>query len=77
MSELGLSLQKLKRDNEKARTETLKLLINECKAQMRENGERPRGGIHDAAVAKIAERHGMEVGALRQRITRLKKRSRK
>jgi hypothetical protein len=77
MSELSLSLQKLKRDNEKARTETLKLLINECKAQMRENGERPRGGVHDAAVAKIAERHGMEVGALRQRITRLRKRARK
>ena len=77
MSELGLSLQKWKRDNERARTETLKFLISECKARMRENGERPRGGIHDAAVAEIAAKHGMEVGALRQRITRLKKRSRK
>jgi hypothetical protein len=77
MSELGLSLQKWKRDNEKARTEALKFLIHECKARMRENGERPRGGIHDAAVAEIAARHGMEVGAVRQRITRLKKRSHK
>ena len=78
MSELGLSLQKRKSDNEEARTLTLNVLVDECKARMRENGEQPRGGIHDSAVAEIAARHGMTAEALKQRITRLnKKRSRK
>ena len=54
MSELGLSLQKRKSDIEEARTLTLNLLVDECKARMRENGEQPRGGIHDSAVAEIA-----------------------
>jgi hypothetical protein len=78
MSELGLSLQKRKSDIEEARTLTLNVLVDECKARMRENGEQPRGGIHDSAVAEIAARHGMRAEALKQRITRLnKKRSRK
>jgi hypothetical protein len=78
MSELGLSLQKRKSDNEEARTLALNVLVDECKAQMRENGEQPRGGIHDSAVAKIAARQGMTAEALKQRVTRLnKKRSRK
>jgi len=78
MSELGLSLQKRKSDIEEARTLTLNVLVDECKARMRENGEQPRGGIHDSAVAEIAARHGMTAEALKQRITRLnKKRSRK
>ena len=78
MSELGLPLQKRKSDIEEARTLTLNVLVDECKARMRENGEQPRGGIHDSAVAEIAARHGMRAEALKQRITRLnKKRSRK
>ena len=78
MSELGLSLQKRKSDNEEARTLALNVLVDECKARMRENGEQPRGGIHDSAVAEIAARQGMTAEALKQRITRLnKKRSRK
>src|SRR4030088_2439689 len=78
MSELGLSLQKRKSDIEEARTLTLNVLVDECKARMRENGEQPQGGIHDSAVAEIAARHGMTAEALKQRFTRLnKKRSRK
>jgi hypothetical protein len=78
MSELGLSLQKRKSDVEKGRTVALKVLVDECKVRMRRNGEQPRGGIHDSAVAEIAARHGMTAEALKQRITRLnKKRSRK
>jgi hypothetical protein len=77
MSELGLSLQKQKRQVENARTQTLKFLVDECKARMRRNGERPRGGIHDAAVAEVAARQGMKAEALKQRITRLKKSSQK
>ena len=77
MSELGLSLQKRKRHVENARTQTLKFLVDECKARMRGNGERPRGGIHDAAVAEVAARQGMKPEALKQRITRINKRPRK
>ena len=73
----GLSLQKQKRQVENARTQTLKFLVDECKARMRRNGERPRGGIHDAAVAEVAARQGMKAEALKQRITRLAKSSQK
>jgi hypothetical protein len=77
MAELGLSLQKQKSDVENARTQVLKFLVGECKARMRGNGERPRGGIHDAAVAEVAARQGMKPEALKQRITRINKRPRK
>ena len=58
-------------DVEMARTVTLKILVDECKARMRGNGEQPRGGI--PAVAEIAAGHGMTAEALRKRITRLNK----
>ena len=77
MSELGLSLQKQKSRVENARTQTLKFLVGQCKARMRGNGERPRGGIQDAAVAEVAARQGMKPEALKQRITRINKRPRK
>ena len=77
MSELGLLLQKRKSDIEKARTLTLKVLVDECKARMRKNREQPRGGIHEAAVAEIAARQNMKAEALKQRITRLRRRSRR
>ena len=43
MTELGLSLQKWKSDIEEGRTLTLNVLVDQCKARMRENGEQPRG----------------------------------
>ena len=73
MKELGQSLQKHKRSIEDARTVTLEFLVKECKAQMRANDERPRGGIHNAAVAQVAASQGMSPEALKQRITRRKK----
>ena len=74
MRELGQSLQKHKRSIEDARTVTLEFLVKQCKAQMQANGERPQGGIHEAAVAQVATRQGMSPEALKQRITRHKKR---
>ena len=74
MRELGQSLQKHKRSIEDARTVTLEFLVKQCKAQMRANGERPQGGIHEAAVAQVATSQGMSPEALKQRITRRKKR---
>jgi hypothetical protein len=74
MKELGQSLQKHNRSIEYARTVTLEVLVKECKARMRANGDQPQGGIHDAAVAKVAKSQGMSPEALKQRITRLRKR---
>jgi hypothetical protein len=71
MSELGLSLQKRKSAVEKARTTTLKFLVDEVKGRMRRDSMRPRGGIHDAAVAEVAAGQNMTPDALRKRITRL------
>ena len=72
MKVLDQSLQKHKRSIEDARTVTLEFLVKECKAQMRANGERPQGGIHDAAVAQVATSQGMSPEALKQRITRVR-----
>ncbi len=74
MKVLGQSLQKHKRSFEDGRTVALEFLVKERKAQMRANGERPQGGIHDAAVAQVATSRGMSPEALKQRITRRKKR---
>ena len=74
MSQLGVSLQKQKSEVENARTIALKFLVEETKARMRGNRERPRGGIHDAAVAEVAAKQGMTSEALKQRITRINKR---
>jgi hypothetical protein len=71
MSELGLSLQKRKSAVEKARTTTLKFLVDEVKGRMRRDSKRPRGGIHDAAVAEVAAHQNMTPDALKKRITRL------
>ena len=74
MKVLGQSLQKHKRSIEDGRTVALEFLVKECKTQMRANGERPQGGIHDAAVVQVATSQGMSPEALKQRITRRKKR---
>ena len=74
MQLLGQWLRKHKRSFEDGRTVALELLVKECKAQMRANDERPQGGIHDAAVAHVATRQGMSPEALKQRITRRRKR---
>jgi len=74
MKVLGQPLQKHKRSIEDARTVALEFLVKEWKAQMRANGERPQGGIHDAAVDQVATSQGMSPEALKQRITRRKRR---
>jgi hypothetical protein len=68
---VGSFAAKAESDVEMARTVTFKILVDECKARMRGNGEQPRGGI--PAVAEIAAGHGMTAEALRKRITRLNK----
>jgi hypothetical protein len=77
MEELGLSPRHQNRRIEEAETITLRHLINERKRAMRAEGQRPRGGVHEAAVAEIADQQGMKVPALKQRLRRLNQRARK
>lgn len=69
MRELGLSLQKRNRGIKHAVTTTLYMLIARQKELLR-RGERPIGGIHEAAVAIIADEQSMSVEALKKRIQR-------
>jgi hypothetical protein len=58
---------------ELARTLTLKCEVDEVKARMQADGERPpKGDLYVAAVQEVAERIGMEPEALVQRFRRLK-----
>ena len=52
-------------------------LITEAEDRMREKGERPPGGIHDAAVDEIAERFGIGFDALKKRLQRSNKKHQK
>src|SRR4029079_17513565 len=70
MAELGLSLRAQNKKIQHARAVTLQVLIAERKTVMRKNRERPRGGIHEAAVAHIARRQGMKVSTLKRHIQR-------
>ena len=72
MREAGISVRKRKEDYEAGKTEVLRVLINERKAQMRAAEACPQGGIHEAAVKEVAEEHGLSAEALKRRISRLK-----
>ena len=48
-------------------------LIQQTEARMRKNGERPRGGIDDAAVKEVAKRVGKSSSALEQQLKRYKR----
>jgi hypothetical protein len=77
MAQLKLSLRDQNRLIEEARTATLRFLIEERKQAMRAQGQRPRGGVREAALAEIAKKQGMEPTALKQRLRRLNQRVRK
>jgi hypothetical protein len=77
MEELGLSLRDQNRRTEEVRTITLRCLIEERKQALRAQGQRPRGGVHEAALEEIAGRQGMTVEALKKRLERLKQRAKK
>jgi hypothetical protein len=72
---LGLSLQKQNRKIEEARTITLKAMLAEIEARMRNNPEQPQGGVHNAALAELAARVGMDVETVTKRFYRLKRSS--
>jgi hypothetical protein len=56
-----------------AETSMLRILVDEAKARMRKNGERPKGGIDDAALDEVAEQQGLPSGdALKKQLQRYK-----
>jgi hypothetical protein len=73
LKELGRSQRAENVEYERGRTLAIRAMINERKAVMKEKGERPRGGIHDAAIAAIANEQGLSVPALKWRLRKLKK----
>jgi len=68
MRELGRSPRVEKMRYEHGRTRLIRARINERKIRMRKNNERPRGGVHEAALAEEAEELGMTVAALKGRL---------
>jgi len=68
MRELGRSQRAENTAVERGRTIALRWIINERKILMKKKNERPRGGIHDAAVAEVAKEHGLTVAALKGRL---------
>jgi AraC-like DNA-binding protein len=68
---LGLSHQKQKNKIENAVTLTMRYMLDQIKARMRENTKRPYGGVNNAAIAELAERLGMDVDTVTKRFYRL------
>ena len=55
------------RKDKRRETRLLRVLVDKVKTRMRENGERPPGGIGDAALDEVAEQHGLPSGAARKK----------
>jgi hypothetical protein len=70
MAELGLSLRAENRKINQARATMLQALIAKRKVQMRKNGDRPSGGIHEAAVEETAHEQGIKIPTMKQFIRR-------
>ena len=68
MRELGRSQRVEKMHYEHRRTLAIRARINERKILMRKNNERPRGGVHEAALAEEAKKEGITVSALKGRL---------
>lgn len=73
LKQLGRSQRAENVEYERGRTLAMRAMINERKAAMKKKGERPRGGIHEAAIAAIANEQGLSVAALKWRLRSLKK----
>jgi len=76
MKVLGRSPRRQKGELE-AVAVTLQYLIENEKDRMKKDGERPRGGPHEAALAEVARRQGMTVDALKKHLQRHRPRPKK
>jgi hypothetical protein len=70
LKELGTTRRTQQIARAEAKAATLHDVIQRVKKRMRKNGERPREGIHEAAVIEIAEQAGMTVVALKMHLAR-------
>jgi hypothetical protein len=70
MQELGISHRERKREIERSHARGLWFWVESRKAAMRKDKERPRGGIHEAAIAEVASANGLTVAALKKRFQR-------
>jgi hypothetical protein len=67
---LGRSLRRQKVDFNYGAAVALRHLIAEEKARMKKAGQRPRGGVHEAAVDRVARRQGVSTDALKKHLQR-------
>jgi hypothetical protein len=77
MAELGRSPQREKRNSESGRTAMLLIAVQAYEGQMRRSRSRPRGGIHHAAVERVAQHAGLTYDALERRLKRHGQRARR
>jgi hypothetical protein len=77
MKVLGQSPRRQKAALAEPMAVTLQFLIDEEKARMKKDGERPRGGRHEAALEEVARTQGITVGALKKRLQRHRPRPKK
>jgi hypothetical protein len=67
MKELGRSQRAENVRIEHARTVTLRHAVDETAARMRASGERPRGGVRQAAITAVADNIGIDAETLKLR----------
>jgi hypothetical protein len=72
--ELGMSPRVEQRRVNHIQARIFQEVIDEIKRRMRKAGERPQGGVHEAAVGKAAKVFDMSVDALKQQLARDSKR---
>jgi hypothetical protein len=70
LRELGSSLREEQGRYARGHAQILRHLIKQEETRIRESGERPRGGISNAATVKVAERFGMEPETMTKQIRR-------
>jgi hypothetical protein len=73
LKELGFSV----REYDATQLGAVPLEIDDVKARMRKEGQRPRGGIHDAAMEEVAKRRGQKGPALEKQLKRFRRRKRR
>jgi hypothetical protein len=73
LKELGGSLRGQNREIRHAVGMTLRLMIQERKAELVKRKARPRGGCYEQAVEDVAAGQGMTVAALKKRLLRARR----
>ena len=76
LQELGSSLRKHRLEYDSGQLLTTQLLINQTKERLLKEGQRPREGIHDAAIAEVAGLEGKKAETLKKQLQRLRRRQR-